>query len=628
MAVDIDTVFTTEGITSVNFFNGRILTAEDLRTFATAGAEHRRVLGRALGPGIATGLRASAAGGLTVNVTSGVAVNQLGDAIDLPVDVDVDVGRTAPTPTGSPTTLFAECPGAASDEIDATVVAGAIYLLTIRPASRDVGQAPGADAAGIGSVCGPGSTRAGVRFRRVALDLGTLFGHPEVVLSSGALSLTDPVGRSLLRNQVAHLFLGTPWLIAQSRSTDEPGPLEQAWDDTNLDACEVPIAVLGIRGQQIVFVDEWAVRRLPTLREVDPRHGWDLMLDERRRAVGIGSVLQFQDQLNQRLDESSTLAALDDFAYLPGAGILPHVTGLFGPSPSPEQTSIPFFGTYPHRAGDLFIRAHEVEPILRSAAAATPVRLSAVPPRPVNVFYVTDSGSSTPGEQAYAVFVYDEHWSGMRATIVDLVGTIDDLVQRLEVLEADDAAVAGVRVVAPREVPTLTEGGHVDLDFLVRVGSAGTYAIEDPVVTFKNRDVTIPVVTSIRNSRSFSTDEADNRTVTVRVEWKKRRSPFPFGRGTLAIDEGTSGGTFGIAGESLLGLGDFGIGGAGGGIGDDFGVIGGGLPSTAAGPFGGADVPGFRLPTSTAIARVRLTVRKTDEPTTSGFDDAAVAFSS
>lgn len=609
MALGIDSVFTTEGTTNVNFFNGRILTAEDLRSFAEAGAEHRRRLGRAIGPGLASGLRATTAGGMMVRVTEGVAVNGLGDVIRLPVDVDVNVGQAPSTPDSPPTTLFAECPGARSDDLDTTVVGGAFYLLTIRPASENVGQAPGADPSGLGTVCGPGWTRDGVRFRRVGLDLGRLFAHPEVSLPEGVFSLTDPVSRSRLRSELAHLFLGTPWLIAQGREPDAPVQLEQAWVDANLDRCEVPIALMGIRGSQIVLVDEWAVRRPPTHREPEPSHGWELLLDGRRRSVGVGAVLQFHAQLAQRIDESESVEAISDFGYLPAAGILPRVTGLFGPAPSIDQTSLPFLEGLPHRIGDLFVGAHEVEPILRSAAPATPISLSA-PRGPINVFHVVDSERS---EQPYAVFVYQEHWSGMRATIVDLAATIDDLVRRLESLEAEDTAEASVRVIGPRDVATVREGGRTTLNFFVRVGSAGTYRIDDPTVTFKDPRTSILATASVVGNRSFSTDAATSREVTVDVQWRKTRPTFPTRREERRAEEGPFGGL--VLGESL-GEETFAM------------VESGGF--LAEGSIESSELLGEReagrFPTSRALARVRLTVHKTDDPITSGFDDASVLF--
>ena len=58
--IDLDAVFDTGGISLPNFFNGRILAAEDLQMLLDGDQDHRRLLGRAIGPGVANGLRVSA----------------------------------------------------------------------------------------------------------------------------------------------------------------------------------------------------------------------------------------------------------------------------------------------------------------------------------------------------------------------------------------------------------------------------------------------------------------------------------------------------------------------------------------------------------------------------------------
>jgi len=47
------------GIENTNFFNGRLLTAEDLKAEQKAGRLHRRKLGCALGEGVAWGSRSA-----------------------------------------------------------------------------------------------------------------------------------------------------------------------------------------------------------------------------------------------------------------------------------------------------------------------------------------------------------------------------------------------------------------------------------------------------------------------------------------------------------------------------------------------------------------------------------------
>src|SRR5688500_18474226 len=96
MSVDLLEPVLTDGIQNTHFFNGRILTAEALRTEQQAGRWQRWQLGRAAGHGIVCGLEirlgnpgAPGQGVPTVHVTSGLAFNSLGQALALPKDKEV-----------------------------------------------------------------------------------------------------------------------------------------------------------------------------------------------------------------------------------------------------------------------------------------------------------------------------------------------------------------------------------------------------------------------------------------------------------------------------------------------------------------------------------------------------------
>src|SRR5689334_9771718 len=83
---------------SINFFNGRLLSAEDLSQEQTANREARRALGQAGGPGIAFGLEVVRPGGgnaqnPVVTVLPGLAVNRRGQTLDLPVQIDLTLTR-------------------------------------------------------------------------------------------------------------------------------------------------------------------------------------------------------------------------------------------------------------------------------------------------------------------------------------------------------------------------------------------------------------------------------------------------------------------------------------------------------------------------------------------------------
>src|SRR5690242_6043040 len=127
--VSLDTAVLDDGIDNVNFFNGRVLTAQDLRDEQSAGAEHRRRLGRAVGWGIVYGLDARTGdGGQTVRVDAGLALDALGDAIELKTAVDVALVVDSTGDGSASGSAFAPC---ASAPASAVVSGDGIYLLTI-----------------------------------------------------------------------------------------------------------------------------------------------------------------------------------------------------------------------------------------------------------------------------------------------------------------------------------------------------------------------------------------------------------------------------------------------------------------------------------------------------------------
>src|SRR5438477_4882380 len=94
----------TGGIKDTHFFNGRILTADDLRTMQAAARHHDAQLGRATGDGVAYGLDVSPAPGgpngdtsVVLHVTRGLALNLLGERAALPAAVDVALVRGKPS---------------------------------------------------------------------------------------------------------------------------------------------------------------------------------------------------------------------------------------------------------------------------------------------------------------------------------------------------------------------------------------------------------------------------------------------------------------------------------------------------------------------------------------------------
>jgi hypothetical protein len=92
----LDAVFA-DGLQHPNFFNGRILTATDLRDEQAAGLKRSRYLGQAVGTGVVHGLAVSAVNGQRdLQITAGLAVNPRGDGLALPGTTTVELVLTEP----------------------------------------------------------------------------------------------------------------------------------------------------------------------------------------------------------------------------------------------------------------------------------------------------------------------------------------------------------------------------------------------------------------------------------------------------------------------------------------------------------------------------------------------------
>ena len=275
-AVDLLAPVLADGIHLNNFFNGRLLSAEDLRAEQAANRAQHTQLGRALGAGVVDGLTvrplAPAPGqGPRVAVAKGLALNRRGQALALPEDVEVRLVRTTAAPLPAEAGPFAAC----DDQVqgDTRLTGAGAYLLAVGPASGFEGSVP---ASGLstrnlpGGPCGSRWAVEGVRFRLLSLQSqleGVTFRGQDLGSLIGA---TDPASRSRLRSLVTHACLGTLDLLARLA---EPKPLAAAWPADGLGAvdklrqtdrlgdCDVPLAVIVWTDQGIQVVDNWAARR-------------------------------------------------------------------------------------------------------------------------------------------------------------------------------------------------------------------------------------------------------------------------------------------------------------------------------------------------------------------------------
>ncbi len=373
----LDTPFLTEGIAHVAFWNGRVLTAEDLRDEQQANLLSRRRLGRAVGSGIASGLVVGRAGIPTqVEVGAGIALDRYGQALELPVDVTVSL--VVPTQPIVGEGVFVVC----NDLPSARPSGTGLYLLVLRPAEDEQSSAPGITPFGNGTAgeCGPRYTVDGVAFRLLALDADGLAadaGHDaeDVATISTAGSAVES---ALLRNVLAHLLLDTrrwhtvlrnPFLVDSQADIGAVGSLRTSG---LLEPCEVPLALLSWSSGGVNLIDRWSVRRpvafsvatVPTEHLADPALG----------VLARASYSQFQDHLDAL---HRTMNPLQRFGfqvrsamrYLPAAGLVPT-----SPGPGAGFSETNFFAGLVTR-GPVPISGDEVTGILGRSLDHRPIDL-------------------------------------------------------------------------------------------------------------------------------------------------------------------------------------------------------------------------------------------------------------
>jgi len=363
MTVELLEPILSDGIRTTNFFNGRLLTADDFQTLQRAILERERRIGRAIGDGVVTGLEVALDSGASttqrpiVKVTSGLAINREGTVLALPADTTVALTReVSVAPLGDAEFNACPPPGPQAQPPQTALNNVGFYILTVLPASGYEGKAPmtGLDQEGIGATCGSRYAVSGVRFRlvrvpisadanstllrqqvvQVAGELNTLI--PQLAAPNPPISLQRDVLRktSQVRNGIAHLCFGSDqW---QNFPTDPLGfsgvapavpPrtfLDELRDNDSLDDAEVPLGLVWWTSRGAGFVDQWVVRRL-TSRPAGslslPRELSEPLFRDR-----LAMFLQFQGQLTELRGSTvfppAAVKATEWFWYLPPVGIL------------------------------------------------------------------------------------------------------------------------------------------------------------------------------------------------------------------------------------------------------------------------------------------------------------------
>lgn len=318
MTVQLKAPLLSDGLKSINFFNGRLLSAEDLNQEQAANKLAHQFLGQAVGEGVAYGFEVQKAIGVStasapvVTVQAGLAVNRLGQTLRLPTAVDIALVRPSPNGNTFNAGLFAECEPTQAGQY----VAGAgVYLLTIQPASGTDGKAPVSGLGNLDAACNAKYQVDGAQFHLLQLSL--------------TQELNDT---NRLRNRLAYRcfgagdsrvtsFFSNPFGI----SVSQYGLLDDLRPNCLKDEA-VPLALLywtAVDG--LKFVDMWSARRRLTRAAADAR--WPLLTSDRRVAEAEAMFLQFENQIEEMRNDPGenlgTLTASDRFKYLPSVGLLP-----------------------------------------------------------------------------------------------------------------------------------------------------------------------------------------------------------------------------------------------------------------------------------------------------------------
>ncbi|MCO6435108.1 hypothetical protein [Nitrosomonas nitrosa] len=373
-----------QGIKNIHFFNGRILTAEDLKTEQNTNRQQREQLGQAIGTGIVNGLKvdlvADGSDGSppVVAVKAGLALNRKGQAVALSADVELALARQQePLPVEAG--LFGECSPPKTGAIPRDRGA---YILIATPTSgfRELAPARGFSDGKVIS-CNSRYAVEGVKFRLEELKITELTKLSQATRKEilELMTKSDMASLSKLRNWLAHICFGTeemneflrdPFARIGSKSPyTSYGAINALHASGQLTDCDMPLALLYWTPTGIQFLDMWSVRR--PLTPVGEKNAFASLIDEHRLAVRQAMLQQFQDQIADLAPPNSTLGtktAQIYFRYLPSVGIIP----LAEETRISDAQATRFFNGMTYRS-PVFVNATRLEKLLRESLGYPPI---------------------------------------------------------------------------------------------------------------------------------------------------------------------------------------------------------------------------------------------------------------
>ncbi|HEX8380606.1 MAG TPA: hypothetical protein VF619_08675 [Allosphingosinicella sp.] len=313
------------GIESVNFFNGRLLTAGDMTREQRARRETEARLGEALGDGIVFGLEASAIPPdteeplVSILVQPGLAISGAGQLLRLDQPERIRLSRVDSTSFAAGGCQFDDCVPMSAG----TYVAGeGLYLLTIAPAERSLGRAPSNGLGAAGTPCDVDRRVDSVRFRLLEVP-PKLYAKLQVLKPDFRNRLAyECFGPGVLADWATFL----PGGGARSPAIEGERSLIDRMAAAGLTEREVPLALIGFQGvAELTLLDGWSVRRPVSLADVPG--AFHSALAPRREATGRAMFAQFQEHLaDLRAADTPELKARTHFPFLPPVGVLPRMS--------------------------------------------------------------------------------------------------------------------------------------------------------------------------------------------------------------------------------------------------------------------------------------------------------------
>lgn len=360
-----------DGVPSINFFNGRLLSAEDLKTEGKANREAHRRLAHGVGDGVVSGLEVrmaepSTADDPAVMVTAGLAITRTGDAIQLPADTRVSLLTVTAALGTTELTPFKYC---TPPRAGAYVAGAGVYLLAITSTFAGKGRAPSAGLGNQITNCNTKYIIEGVEFVLMPIAADSLLSDPDT-----------------LRNRLAYACFGVDADAALAAdlfgATAGGDPVSALRNAGTLTDCDVPLAIVYWTSDGIRFLDMWTVRRRPAVTIADTLGH---VVDPAQTARAEARLLQFQAHLAEILANSANPSALEartNFSYLPPAAFLP-INGvrlegtLLRPAATTGKRVLDydrFFGSHV-RGEPRFIESARIGPLIRESFACPPIDL-------------------------------------------------------------------------------------------------------------------------------------------------------------------------------------------------------------------------------------------------------------